>query len=376
MPLRTISRAITEWVDRLGRVWVEGQVAQLTRRPGMSMMFLTLRDTAADVSMSMTVTRGAAEAMTAPLIEGAQVVCWVKPEIRPQRGSLQLTALEIRPIGLGALLARLEALKKILAGEGLFSAHRKRPLPFLPRQVGLITGRASAAERDVVQTARRRWPGARFALREVAVQGPGAVPAMIAALAELAAEQDVDVIVLARGGGSVEDLLAFSDEALCRAVAACPTPVVSAIGHEQDTPLVDYVADCRCSTPTDAGKRVVPDVAEERTRIDRDRATLRRAASGRLHQERHQVDTLRQQARRRVHVRVEAGRAEVSHLRARVRALSPLATLERGYAVVLRTGHVVRSVSEITDGAELLLRLADGTRGAVALATTTNPAKT
>jgi exodeoxyribonuclease VII large subunit len=373
LPLRTISRAITEWVDRLGRVWVEGQVAQLTRRPGMAVTFLTLRDTAADVSMSVTVARGVLEAMAAPLVEGAQVVCWVKPEVRPQRGSLQLTALEIRPVGLGALLARLEALKKVLAGEGLFAADRKQPLPFLPRQVGLITGRASAAERDVVETARRRWPGVQFATREVAVQGPGAVSAVIAALRELAAVPDVDVIVLTRGGGSVEDLLPFSDEVLCRAVAACRTPVISAIGHEQDTPLVDYVADCRCSTPTDAGKRVVPDVAEERTRISRDRAVLQRAAAARVQHERQQVDALRQRARRRVAARADAGRAEIGHLRARVRALSPLATLERGYAVVLRAGQVVRSITQIGDDDQLLIRLADGTRNAIALPSGTKP---
>lgn len=373
LPLRTVSRAITEWVGRLGRVWVEGQVAQLTRRPGMAVTFLTLRDTAADISMSVAAGRAVLDAMGAPLREGAQVVCWVQPEVRPHRGSLQLNALEIRPVGLGALLARLEALKKVLAAEGLFAAERKRPLPFLPRKVGLITGRASAAERDVVENASRRWPAVRFSIREVAVQGPGAVVAVLGALRELADEPGVDVIVLARGGGSVEDLLPFSDEALCRAVAACPTPVVSAIGHEPDSPLVDFVADCRCSTPTDAGKRVVPDVAEERARIARDRQLLRRGATSAVREQQRQVLRLRTRAQLGTTNRVAAARANVGQLRARVRALSPLATLERGYAIVLREGQVVRSVAQVGDGDQLLIRLSDGSRSAMAVGSGANP---
>jgi exodeoxyribonuclease VII large subunit len=361
LPLRTIARAITDWVGKLGRVWVEGQVAQLNLRPGTSVGFLTLRDTAADVSMQVTASRAVLSNLAVPLTEGARVVCWVKPEVWAGRGSLQLTAYEIRAVGIGALLARIEALRKVLAAEGLFAADRKKPLPFLPACVGLVTGRASAAERDVVENARRRWPGVDFTVHEVAVQGPGAVTAVIGALHELDADPAVDVIVLARGGGSVEDLLPFSDEALCRAVAACRTPVVSAIGHEPDAPLVDFVADLRCSTPTDAGKRVVPDVFEERQRIQRAQRALRRSLDGQLRGEAHQVHALTDRAHRRLSARVDAGLAETAHMRARVRALSPRSTLERGYAVVLRDGVVVRGVDGVTAGDQLAVRLTDGT---------------
>jgi exodeoxyribonuclease VII large subunit len=361
LPLRTVARAITDWVGRLGRVWVEGQVAQLNMRPGTSVGFLTLRDTAADVSMQVTASRAVLNAVPVPLTEGARVVCWVKPEIWAGRGSLQLTAYEIRAVGLGALLARIEGLRKVLAAEGLFAADRKKALPFLPAGIGLVTGRASAAERDVVENARRRWPAVSFATREVAVQGPNAVVSVIAALQELDRDPDIDVIVLARGGGSVEDLLPFSDEALCRAVAACVTPVVSAIGHEPDSPLVDYVADLRCSTPTDAGKRIVPDVLEERERIRRARRAIRRGIDGQLRGEARQVRALTDRAHRRLSARIEAGLAETDHLRARVRALSPRSTLERGYAVVLRDGAVVRGVDDVTDGDQLAVRLTDGT---------------
>jgi len=361
LPLRTVSRAITDWVGRLGRVWVEGQVTQVNVRPGQSVGFLTLRDTAADVSMQVTASRAVLAGLDAPLTDGARVVCWVKPEVWAGRGALRLVAYEIRPVGLGALLARIEALKKVLAAEGLFSASRKQPLPFLPRTVGLVTGRASAAERDVIENARRRWPGVVFEVRAVAVQGTGAVSAIIDALRELDQHPDVDVIVLARGGGSVEDLLPFSDEALCRAVAGCRTPVVSAIGHEPDAPLVDFVADLRCSTPTDAGKCVVPDVIEERTRIDHGRRRLQQAIHHLARHERAAVESHRMRLRQRLTSQVRTARGDVEHLRARTRSLSPLATLERGYAVVLREGTVVRSVHDVEPGAELDVRLVDGT---------------
>jgi len=296
-----------------------------------------------------------------PLREGARVVCWVKPEVWAGRGALRLVAHEIRPVGLGALLARIEALKKVLAAEGLFAPERKRPLPFLPRTVGLVTGRASAAERDVVENARRRWSAVMFETRTVPVQGAGAVAAMIEALRELDRAGHVDVIVIARGGGSVEDLLPFSDEALCRAVAGCRTPVVSAIGHEPDTPLIDFVADLRCSTPTDAGKRVVPDVAEERDRIGRDRLRLHQAVQHAIRHDTSALTNARSRIRQRLSTQIRSAGTDVDHLRARTRALSPLATLERGYAVVLREGAVVRSVLEVEPGTALDLRLADGT---------------
>src|SRR3954462_5836355 len=292
LPVRTVARSIAEWIARLGRVGVEGQVAQLTLRPGT--VFLTLRDPVADVSLSVTCARGVFDAVLPPLTEGARVVVHGQPVVHLLRGSLQLQALEIRPVGVGELLARLERLKGVLRAEGLFDPARKKALPFLPRTVGLITGRASAAERDVLENARRRWPAVRFDVRNVAVQGHLAVEQCISALAALDREPAGAVVVLARGGGSVEDLLPFSDEALCRAVVACRTPVVSAIGHAPDTPLVDHVADLRCSTPTEAGRRLVPDLAEEVHRIGMLRDRARRALAGWVDREQRLLRSLRE----------------------------------------------------------------------------------
>ncbi|MGH8828561.1 MAG: exodeoxyribonuclease VII large subunit, partial [Jiangellaceae bacterium] len=268
-PVRVISQLIGQWIGRLGFVWVEGQVAQLSRRPGMQTAFLTLRDPAADLSLPVTCPVAVLDALDAPLSEGARVVVHAKPSWYFTRGTLSLAATELRTVGLGDLLARLERLRKILAAEGLFAAERKLPLPFLPRVIGLICGRDSKAEHDVLENARRRWPGVRFRVEPVAVQGLSAVSQVMEALRVLDRDPEVDVVIVARGGGSVEDLLPFSDEALVRAVAAVRTPVVSAIGHESDTPLLDLVADYRASTPTDAAKRVVPDVAEELDRVTR-----------------------------------------------------------------------------------------------------------
>ena len=383
LPVRTVARSIADWVGRLGRVWVEGQVTQLSRRPGT--VFLTLRDPVADVSLSVTCARQVVESVVPPLEEGARVVVHAKPEFYLGRGTLSLKAVEIRPVGVGELLARLERLKGVLAAEGLFAADRKRPLPFLPRTVGLITGRASAAERDVLENARRRWPAVQFEVREVAVQGHLAVEQVVGALRELDRLPQVDVIVVARGGGSVEDLLPFSDEALCRAVVACLTPVVSAIGHEPDSPLLDLVADVRCSTPTDAGKRVVPDVREEATRITHLRDRARRVAVGTVERERSRLDAvrsrpvladphtlvdgrraevlaLRERARRCTAGRLEAAGHDLDHVLARVVALSPQATLDRGYAVVQdEDGVVVRDADAVPPGADLQVRLASGT---------------
>jgi exodeoxyribonuclease VII large subunit len=388
LPVRTVARSIAEWVSRLGRVWVEGQVTQLSLRPGT--VFLTLRDPVADVSLQVTCGRAVCEAVVPPLVEGARVVVHGKPELYIGRGSLSLVATEIRPVGVGELLARLERLKTLLASEGLFDAGRKRPLPFLPTAVGLVTGRASAAQRDVLENARRRWPAVRFEVREVAVQGHLAVPQVVTALRELDRHPEVDVVVIARGGGSVEDLLPFSDEALLRAVASARTPVVSAIGHEPDSPLLDLVADVRCSTPTDAGKRVVPDVVEERSRVREGRARARRAAQALLARERAglvaarsrpvladpstlvggrraDVDAQRERARRCVGGRLQAARVDLDHTRARVVALSPQATLERGYAVVQTAdGAVVRDPAEVALGERLRLRVARGELGATA----------
>jgi exodeoxyribonuclease VII large subunit len=323
------------------------------------------------------------------LAEGARVTLHAKPEFYPARGTLSLRADEIRQVGLGELLARLEKLKRMLGAEGLFARERKRRLPFLPQKIGLITGRASAAERDVLMNTRRRWPAVEFRVLNVAVQGPTAVPQILDALKVLDHDDTIDVSVIARGGGSVEDLLPFSDEALCRAVFAARTPVVSAIGHETDAPLLDYVADLRASTPTDAAKRIVPDLAEETQLIDIARRRTERAVLTLIEREEHRIDSwrsrpslarpellvdqraadvtaLRERAVRSLDQRVRRADDELRHTTARLRALSPAATLQRGYAIVQRDdGHVVRAATEVATDDNLKVRLAEGELRAV-----------
>nr|WP_245862318.1 exodeoxyribonuclease VII large subunit [Sanguibacter antarcticus] len=381
-PVRLLSAKITDYIDRMSPLWVEGQVVQLNRRPGAGMAFLTLRDSDADTSLSVSVYSKVLDAVTAPLEEGAHVVVHAKATFWAKRGSFQLQADQLRPVGVGELLARIEHLKRILAAEGLFDLDRKKPLPFLPRVVGLVCGRESKAEHDVVVNAQARWPQVRFEIREVAVQGTSAVPQVSAAIAELDAHPDVEVIVVARGGGAVEDLLPFSNESLVRAAAACRTPLVSAIGHETDAPLLDLVADYRASTPTDAAKRIVPDVSEERSRIVQMRSRTRAAISHLVDRERaglasirsrpalatphtmiaaheDRVGGLRDAARRRFERVLLDAEAAVHSLGAQVRALSPAATLERGYAVVQGpAGAVVRSPDDVASGDVLRIRLA------------------
>jgi exodeoxyribonuclease VII large subunit len=384
IPVRTVAQAIGQWVARLGRIWVDGQLTEISRRPGTNIVFFVLRDPAADVSLRVTASRQLIDSLGSQIVEGARVVVWAKPEFYIARGSLQLAALDIRPVGVGELLARIERLKRLLAAEGLFDADRKRRLPFLPNTVGLVCGRGSAAERDVLENAKRRWPAVTFRVEAVAVQGPYAVPEVVKAVQQLDADPDVDVIVIARGGGSVEDLLPFSDEALLRAVAGCFTPVVSAIGHEPDAPLLDLVADVRASTPTDAGKLIVPDVADEQRRISQLRDRALRCLLARLDREQHGLDAIRgrpalahperdierravevaglvDRARRCMTAGLDRAADDVVHLLARVRSLSPAATLERGYAIVQDAGgHVVRSASQTAVGAEVAIRLAQG----------------
>jgi exodeoxyribonuclease VII large subunit len=381
VPVRTVLRLVGEWVGRLGRIWVEGQIAELNRRG--STVFLTLRDPVAAVSARVVCTQGVLDAHDPPPAEGARVVVWARPDFNTARGSFSLTALEIRTVGIGELLARLERLRRSLAAEGLFAADRKRPLPFLPGVVGLICGRDSAAERDVLRNAARRWPAVRFRVRQAAVQGPYAVTEIVDALQALDADPAVDVIIIARGGGSIEDLLPFSDETLVRAVAACATPVVSAIGHEQDSPILDHVADVRASTPTDAARRVVPDVAEQLALIVQLRTRARRWLAGRLDREmswlsgvrsrpalanpvreieRQQelVAALAGRARRSLAASLDRASDDVRHTRARLIALSPAATLRRGYAIVQRgDSSVVRSAAEVTPDEALTVRFAD-----------------
>lgn len=375
---------ISDYVDKMSPLWVEGQIVQLNRRPGMSTAFLTLRDTDVDMSLSVAIPVGALDAMPSPPQQGARVVVHAKPTFWTKRGSLQLEARQMRHVGVGELLARLEHLKQLLRSEGLFDAARKRPLPFLPHTIGLVVGRGTAAERDVLAGVRRRWPAARFEIRQVAVQGADTVPGVTGALRELDALPHVEVIVVARGGGSFEDLLPFSNEAMVRAVAAARTPVVSAIGHETDTPLIDHVADLRASTPTHAAAAVVPDVADElrglatvrrrgrqalarRVATERERieALMSRPVMADRHaivaQHRADVEALQRRARRCVVDRLGREQDRTRHLLGHLRAVSPQHTLERGYAVVRhRDGGIVRDRTEVDTGELLRVTVARG----------------
>jgi exodeoxyribonuclease VII large subunit len=396
-PVRQIANAIAGWVDRLGAVWVEGQVAQVSRRPGMQTVFLTLRDTVADISIAVTCSRTLFDGLNPPLVEGASVVVHAKPSFYANRGTLSLYARDIRMVGLGELLARLERRRQLLAAEGLFAAELKRPLPFLPGRVGLVTAPNSAAERDVLENARRRWPAVSFEVAYAAMQGARCVPEVIEKLERLDRDPAVDVIVVARGGGSVEDLLPFSDEALIRAVHRLTTPVVSAIGHEPDSPLLDLVADVRASTPTDAAKLVVPDVAEELRLVATARERMRNGLRAWLQREQAGLDALRsrpaladprsllderadevamlrERARRTLSHRLDRAHDDIGHQRARARALSPLETLRRGYAVLQDAdGHVLTSVAGVGLGAEVSVRVADGRVHATTTRTEADP---
>ncbi|MBM7791003.1 exodeoxyribonuclease VII large subunit [Tenggerimyces flavus] len=386
-PVRQIANLIGQWIGKLGVIWVEGQVAQLTRRPGTTVVFLTLRDTAADISVQVTCPRRVFDVVDPPVVEGARVVVHARPTYYIPRGTMSLAADDIRPVGLGELLARLERLKRLLASEGLFARERKRPLPFLPRKIGLIVGRDSAAERDVLDNTRRRWAAARFRVENVAVQGPFAVEQVMEALRRLDKDDEVDVIVIARGGGSVEDLLPFSNEGMVRAVAEAKTPVVSAIGHEQDSPLLDLVADFRASTPTDAARRIVPDVGEELTRVSELRTRARQLVTAWLDRETNGLQGLRarsslgdpqreitrrgeelvavrDRARRTLGHLLDRAGDDLVHQLAQVRALSPKATLDRGYAVLQKAdGVAVLDPSEVDEGERLDARVSAGRFG-------------
>ena len=377
VPVATVATLVAQWIDRLGVIHVEGQITQISRRPGAGMVFLTLRDPAQDVSMSVTCPRGVYEQILPAPAEGQRVIIRGKPVFYRGRGQFSLQLQELRQVGVGELLARIEQLKAKLGAQGLFDPGRKQPLPFLPQLIGLITGRASAAEKDVLENTRRRWPGVRFEVREVAVQGATAVPQIIGALTELDEHPEVDVIVIARGGGSVEDLLPFSDEQLLLAVSKCGTPVVSAIGHEPDSPLLDLVADLRASTPTDAAKRIVPDVREELERVrmarermlDREERALANYRSrpslaapyDMIERREQELVEARGRTRRALEQRIARDSEVLGQTLARVRALSPLKTLERGYAIVQAAdGALVREAGRVTAGERLGVRLAAG----------------
>jgi exodeoxyribonuclease VII large subunit len=380
VPVRTVLQLVGGWITRLGRIWVEGQITDLNRRGGT--VYLTLRDPVANMSVRVVGPRAVFD--NPAVADGARVVIHAKPDFWVNRGTFSLAAVEVRAVGLGELLARLEQLKRVLSAEGLFRPERKRPLPFLPHRVGLICGRDSAAERDVLENARRRWPAVRFTVEPVAVQGSYAVGEVMAALDKLDGDPEIDVIIVSRGGGSLEDLLPFSDEALVRAVAACRTPVVSAIGHEQDAPILDLVADVRASTPTDAAKKVVPDVREQLELVRQLRDRGRRCVGGRLEREQawlsairsrpaladpvreverktESVGALRDRARRSLAGALTSADGELTHTRARLLALSPAATLQRGYAIVQRPDEsVIRAAGDVRTDDALTIRLTDG----------------
>ncbi|MDP9801259.1 exodeoxyribonuclease VII large subunit [Arcanobacterium wilhelmae] len=392
-PLALLNKKIEEYVSAMSMMWVEGEITEFVRRPGSKVQFLTLTDLYEKASITVKIFSHA----LAPTVEvGQHVVVQAKPDFYKVNGSLSLFAQEIRQVGLGDLLARIEALKAKLAAEGLFDARRKKPLPFLPAKIGLICGRNAKAKHDVLENTYNRWPDAQFEIREVAVQGTNAVAEIIPALEELDADPTVSVIIITRGGGSVEDLLPFSDETLARAVAAAHTPIVSAIGHETDSPILDLVADFRASTPTDAAKNVVPDVGELRqdlaVGLRRGRLAIDRLLDGATNEistlrsrpvmatPEHMVDAreedisgLREWAAQYINGYVETRRADISAITRQLRTLSPLSTLNRGYAV-LRTheGHIVRSPRDVTPGESLTATLAEGS---LDLTSSTHPHK-
>ena len=381
-PLRLLAENLHAYIARCDPTWVEGQIIEINERPRVT--FLTLRDVDQEISVPVTLFPREMQALETPLEKGMRVVAQVRPDYWTKTGRLSMIGHGVRPVGLGDLLVRIEQLRRALAEEGLFDAERKRPIPQLPQRVGLITGRNSDAEKDVVRNASLRWPSVQFEIRNVAVQGTASAGQVMGALAELDAHPDVDVIIIARGGGAFEDLLPFSDERLLRAVADATTPVISAIGHENDQPLLDHVADVRASTPTDAGKRVVPDLVEEKANVARARAVLDRAMAQFLDREQRalesirsrpvldqpegmilvreeDIDRLRERSQRTTAHRIDRDRTAIEQMKLRVRALSPQETLNRGYAVVQDdSGAVVRGTDQVAVDDELTVRLAAG----------------
>lgn len=392
-----VNDQVKGWIERLGYLWVEGQLTQINYKPTWKLSYLTLRDVQQEKSVQLTCSSSMLHNLPTPLKDGDRVIVHGKPAFYAGRGSFSLWTTEIRHVGIGDLLARIEKLRAQLAAEGLFDPARKRPLPYLPQKIGLITGRGSAAERDVMAVARDRWPAVQFRVINTAVQGANTVPEVISALQELDADAQIDVIIIARGGGSVEDLLPFSEEALQRAVVAASTPVVSAIGHEPDSPVLDNVADLRAATPTDAAKRVVPSVAEERAVIAEARSRMAAALRGWVERERRGLDNIRSRPvladpmtpirarreevermrtsmRRELRVLLDRETRHVESLRARVSALGPSATLARGYSIVQvlpKDGsdpEVVSSYEQSPPGAQLRIRVGDGSITAVSMA--------
>jgi exodeoxyribonuclease VII large subunit len=381
------NRGVGQWLSRLPTVWVEGEITELRRHERWATVFCTLKDPADGSCVGVAMARGRFDALRLDLADGERVHVFGRPELYEQRGEFKLRALTIERFGVGAHLASLERLKATLAAEGLFADSRKRALPLLPRRIGIVTGNDAAAKRDVVTTIRTRFPPAAVLVAETYVQGPRAAAEIVAAIGALCEHSDVDVIIVTRGGGSFEDLLPFSDERVVRAVAVCPVPVVSAVGHEQDTPLCDLAADVRASTPTAAGKLVVPELTELFGRLDRARGALARNVRRTLDRDRQQLTRSVERLRARPRIALEREGQRLEHTRARLRqapalaverkraaleksaaklvALSPVQTLERGYAIVRTdSGDVVASTADVSTGAHVDVTVADGGFGA------------
>jgi exodeoxyribonuclease VII large subunit len=354
------NRGIASWLTRLPTVWVEGEITELRRQPRWQTVYFTLKDPADGSCLSATMPRGQFDGLRLDLEDGQRVHVYGRPELWERQGSFRLRALSIERFGLGDHLAALERLKKTLAAEGLFDGARKRPLPRFPRRIGLVTGNDAAAKRDVLTAIATRFPPARVLVAETYVQGPRAAAAVVEALEAVCREPEIDVVVIARGGGSFEDLLPFSDERLVRAVASCPVPVVSAVGHEQDTPLCDLAADVRASTPSVAARLVVPDLDELLQRLERARRGLARGTTLILERRRERLTTTRERLQRAPQLLVERRRGTLEHAAGRLRALSPQATLRRGYAIVRHDDRIVRASGELARGQEVAVELAEG----------------
>ncbi|HEU4450734.1 MAG TPA: exodeoxyribonuclease VII large subunit [Gaiellaceae bacterium] len=358
------NRGVASWLARLPSLWVEGEVTELRRQAAWQSVFFTLKDLEDGSCLSVTMPRTTFDALGLEVGDGDRVHVFGRPELYEPRGTFRLRALSLEPLGLGAALARIERLKRTLAAEGLLAAERKRPLPLLPRRIGLLTGREAAAKRDFVTAVTARFPAARVLVAETYVQGAQAPAAIVASLRELCREDEVDVVVVARGGGSFEDLLPFSDERVVRALAACPVPVVSAVGHEQDTPLCDLAADARASTPTAAARLVVPDERELRARLDALRGALARDTRRICERARQALAADGQRLSRSPLLLVERKRAGLEGLAGRLRALSPRATLARGYAIVRSDAGIVRAARAVAAGEQVDVELAEGSLAA------------
>ncbi len=358
------NRGVASWVARLPSIWIEGEVTEFRRQQGWQSVFFTLKDSTDGACLPVSMPRGRFDGLRLDLADGMTVHVFGRPELYEARGVFQLRALSIEPLGLGAILAGLERLKRALAAEGLFAPERKRPLPVLPRRIGVLTGNEAAAKRDFVTAVQTRFPAANLLVAQTYVQGQAAPAAIAATLQTLAREPEVDVIVLTRGGGSFEDLLPFSDERVIRAVAECDVPVVSAVGHEQDTPLCDHAADVRASTPTAAARLVVPDESELREQLQTARAALARGAGATLERARSSLSRDRERLDRAPALLVERKRAGLEGLAGRLKALSPQKTLARGYAIVRTDNGIVRSSAELESGSRVDVELAAGGFGA------------